>query len=135
MSMDEARAQARREADLRGKRLAIRTIHKACQDKLHHSELPDGTHCPQCSLDRDDYDRFIVGDEGEAMSNDERAERILRNLKWASRVRVHRAIVAAYEVVENKEAKEALRASALYGPHDEPVMRSAVREARKALGS
>ena len=52
--------------ELQWKRLAIRMIHKVCPDKLHHHELPaDGTHCPQCGLDRDDYDRFIVGNEGE----------------------------------------------------------------------
>lgn len=68
-----------------------------------------------------------------AESSDERAERILRNLHRASRPRLHSAIVAAYEVVENPAAKSALEPSALYGPHEEAVMLAAIRKARRAL--
>lgn len=44
-------------------RLAIRMLHRVCPGKGAHGEIGDG-HCPECGISQDDYDRFVVGDEG-----------------------------------------------------------------------
>lgn len=50
-------------------RLAIRMLYKVCPAKDTHSHRTgewnvEGNHCPQCGIDRSDFDRFIMGDEG-----------------------------------------------------------------------
>jgi ferredoxin-like protein FixX len=59
----------RRGSDAHMERLAIRMLYKVCPAKDTHSHRTgewnvEGDHCPQCGIDRSDFDRFIVGDEG-----------------------------------------------------------------------
>lgn len=58
-------------SQLTSERMAVRMLYKVCPTRSKHSAVPgdegwnvETTYCQGCGISEEDYQRFIIGDEG-----------------------------------------------------------------------